>query len=170
MNAIVNQDRARAAATDMSERADDQMLRFYLGAQACCIPVAPIRDILADFEISRVPLAPADIAGNLNLRGRIVTAIDLRRRLAVPDAPEAGGTAYAVRPTAIVVEHGGTLYAMLVDRVGDVISPGDLQRHAKPVGLPRPWTVFVRDVLAAEQGLLVQLDLDLLVSFEAATR
>ena len=170
MNAIASEGRARAAAADMSGPSHEQMLRFSLGAQACCIPVAPIRDILADFELSRVPLAPADIAGNLNLRGRIVTAIDLRRRLAVPDAPEKGGTGHAERPTAIVVEHGGTLYAMLVDRVGDVISPADLQRHAKPVGLPRPWTVFVRDVLASEQGLLVQLDLDLLVSFDAAAR
>jgi purine-binding chemotaxis protein CheW len=170
MNAIAAQDRTgeAGAGTSASGACEEQMLRFLVGAQACCIPVTPIRDILASFELSRVPLAPADIAGNLNLRGRIVTAIDLRRRLAAE--PDDGGSLDGDRPVAIVVEHSGTLYAMLVDRVDDVIRSADWQRHGKPVGLPRPWTAFVSDVLAGEQDLLARLDLDLLLAFDEAAR
>src|SRR5580692_5233269 len=55
-----------------------------VAGQLCGIPVLGVRDILAEQPITRIPLAPPDIAGSLNLRGRIVTAIDLRRRLNLP--------------------------------------------------------------------------------------
>ena len=52
-----------------------------VAGQACGVPVATVRDILGEQAITRIPLAPPEIAGSLNLRGRIVTAVDLRRRL-----------------------------------------------------------------------------------------
>jgi purine-binding chemotaxis protein CheW len=58
--------------------------------QLCGVPVQAVRDVLGEQAITRIPLAPAEIAGSLNLRGRIVTTIDLRRRLGLPDA--AAGT------------------------------------------------------------------------------
>ena len=50
--------------------------------QLCGVPVLGVRDILGEQTITRIPLAPREVAGSLNLRGRIVTAIDLRQRLA----------------------------------------------------------------------------------------
>ena len=65
------------------------MRTLTLAGQVCGVPVGAVRDILAEQPITRIPLAPPDIAGSLNLRGRIVTSIDLRRRLGLPE-PEPG--------------------------------------------------------------------------------
>jgi purine-binding chemotaxis protein CheW len=58
-----------------------------LADQLCGVPVEGVRDVLGEQSVTRIPLAPPEIAGSLNLRGRIVTAIDLRRRGHQPPAP-----------------------------------------------------------------------------------
>ena len=80
--------------TDLLERTDtavDEEERVFVtltvAEQLCGVPVLGVRDILGEHAITRIPLAPTEIAGSLNLRGRIVTAIDLRRRLRLPPAP-----------------------------------------------------------------------------------
>ena len=77
--------------TDLIERTDtavDEEERVFVtltvAEQLCGVPVLGVRDILGEHAITRIPLAPTEIAGSLNLRGRIVTAIDLRRRLRPP--------------------------------------------------------------------------------------
>ena len=82
-------------ATDILERPDaattnednQVLVTLTVGEQLCGVPVLAVRDILGEQTITRIPLAPPEIAGSLNLRGRIVTAIDLRRRLRLPPAP-----------------------------------------------------------------------------------
>src|SRR3954470_8495448 len=74
-----------------------------------------VRDVFVPRGLSRVPLAPPEVAGLLNLRGRIVTAIDLRRRLG-PAPREDGGA-----PVAVGIEDRGELYGLIVDAVGDVL-------------------------------------------------
>src|SRR3984957_13321009 len=109
--------------TDVLERpdsavADDEERVFVtltVADQLCGIPVLGVRDILGEQVITRIPLAPVEVAGSLNLRGRIVTAIDLRQRLGLP-APAPG----AVR-MSVVAEQGGELYALLVDQVSEVM-------------------------------------------------
>jgi purine-binding chemotaxis protein CheW len=85
------------------------------------IPVLAVQDILGPQRITRIPLAPREVAGSLNLRGRIVTAIDVRHRLGYPPRD-------ATKPAwSVVVDRGGELYSLLVDQVGEVLSlPGDL--------------------------------------------
>ena len=80
------------AATDEEERV---FVTLTVADQLCGVPVLAVRDILGEHAITRIPLAPPEIAGSLNLRGRIVTAIDLRRRLRLP--PRAGRTSRACR-------------------------------------------------------------------------
>ena len=79
-----------------------------LAGQLCGVPVSRVRDVLRHQPIAPVPLAPPEVAGNLNLRGRIVTAIDLRRRLRLPAGQQ---------PMALVTENESDLYALLVDQV-----------------------------------------------------
>ena len=73
-------DRPDAATTD-EERV---YVTLTVAEQLCGVPVLGVRDILGEHAITRIPLAPREIAGSLNLRGRIVTAIDLRERLGLP--------------------------------------------------------------------------------------
>src|SRR5437588_3062926 len=86
-----------------------------VGDQLFGLPIARVQDVFVLDRLTRVPLAAPEIAGVLNLRGRIVTAIDLRRRLGL--APPAEDR----RRMAIGIEHGGESYGLLIDAIGEVM-------------------------------------------------
>jgi purine-binding chemotaxis protein CheW len=120
--------------------------------QLCGVPVQTVRDVLGEQAITRIPLAPAEIAGSLNLRGRIVTTIDLRRRLGLPDAP--AGTPRM----SVVAEQGSELYALLVDQVSEVLSlPANTFEHNPPT-LPPQWAAHSLGIHRLTDRLMVVLD------------
>ncbi|MFQ3623857.1 MAG: chemotaxis protein CheW [Acetobacteraceae bacterium] len=129
----------------------DVYVTLTVGGQLCGIPVLLVRDVLGPQTITRIPLAPPEVAGSLNLRGRIVTAIDLRRRLGLEGADIATAM-------SIVVEHQGELYSLIVDQVGEVmqLEPGD--REANPPTLAPAWRALSVGVFRLSGGLLVALD------------
>ncbi len=133
-----------------------------LGGQLCGIPVMAVRDVLRSAPIAPVPLAPPDVAGNLNLRGRIVTAIDLPRRLGLPQA-EPGAL-----PMALVTECDGELYALLVDQVLEVLTP-DLSRFEPvPATSPPAWARFSAGLYRLENALMLVLDLPRVLALSAS--
>jgi purine-binding chemotaxis protein CheW len=153
-------------ATDILERPeaatsheDNQVLvTLTVGEQLCGVPVLAVLDILGEQVITRIPLAPPEIAGSLNLRGRIVTAIDLRRRLrlppAAPDQPR----------MSVVAEQGGELYALLVDQVSEVLSLNVSMFERNPPTLERSWADFSTGVFRLDGRLLVVLDVSRLLA------
>jgi purine-binding chemotaxis protein CheW len=130
--------------------------------QLCGVPVLGVRDILGEHAITRIPLAPAEIAGSLNLRGRIVTAIDLRRRLHLPPAPA------QQPPMSVVAEQGGELYALLVDQVSEVMSLKASAFERNPPTLPPDWAQFSSGIYRLEGRLLVVLDVGKLLALSEA--
>ncbi len=146
----------------------EKTVLFLLDQQLCGLPVTSVRDILDRFELSLVPLAPSEVAGNLNLRGRIVTAIDLRRRLS-SGARSIDRLDRHHGRTAIVVEHGATLYALLVDQVNEVVSLPRSRRCPKPIGLPQAWAHYATCVYKLDEGLLALLDLEPLLALSSAS-
>jgi purine-binding chemotaxis protein CheW len=130
-----------------------------VGGQLCGIPVLGVRDILAEQPITRIPLAAPDIAGSLNLRGRIVTAIDLRRRLNLPPP------AQQQKRMSVVVEQVGELYALLVDQVAEVMNLDGTMFERNPPTLGRNWAMFSSGIFRLEGRLLVILDVDRLLDF-----
>jgi len=133
-----------------------------LADQLCGVPVTAVRDVLGVHPLTRIPLAPPEIAGSLNLRGRIVTAIDLRRRLRLP--PAAGG----VERMSVVAELGGDLYALLVDHVGEVVSPPSTAFERNPATLSETWASFSLGIYRLEGHLMVVLDVARLLSLTPA--
>lgn len=124
------------------------------------IPVLQVHDVLKPMRLTRVPLAPPEIAGVLNLRGRIVTAIDLRARLNLPPVEQKG--------MSVVVEHKGELYSLRVDHVGEVMSCPAADFQPPPPTLDREW-LHVSDGVYRLQGmLLVILNIARLLDFADA--
>jgi chemotaxis signal transduction protein len=92
-----------------------EFVTFTIVGQTFGLPIACVQDVFKPARITRVPLAGAEIAGVLNLRGRIVTAIDMRRRLDVREREEGDA------PMAIGIEAKGESFGLLVDAVGEVL-------------------------------------------------
>ncbi len=135
----------------------DLVLTLTVAGQPCGVPVLVVRDVLGSQSITPIPLAPPEIEGAMNLRGRIVTAVDLRRRLGLPPRPE--GT----KPMSIVVEHGGELYAMLADAVGEVVPLEGADRAPNPPTLDAVWREVSRGVHQRDGQLLILLDVERLL-------
>jgi purine-binding chemotaxis protein CheW len=155
--------------TDLLERSDTAtddeehvFVTLTVADQLCGVPVLSVRDILGEHAITRIPLAPREIAGSLNLRGRIVTAIDLRERLHLPPPP-------ADQPRmSVVAEQGGELYALLVDQVSEVMSLRASAFERNPSTLPQTWAAFSNGIYRLENRLLVVLDVGKLLALNEA--
>ena len=126
------------------------------------IPVLTVQDVFMPERMARVPLASAEIAGVLNLRGRIVTAIDMRRRLRLPPR-EKGAAAMNV-----VVDRSGELYSLIVDSVGEVLSLPAEQFERNPSTLEPTWREVSVGVYRLENGLMVVLDVERLLDIKRA--
>jgi purine-binding chemotaxis protein CheW len=135
------------------------LVTLTIAGQLCGIPVDSVRDILGEQSITRIPLAPPEIAGSLNLRGRIVTAIDLRRRLGLAPAPA------GQQRMSVVVEQGGELYALLIDHASEVMSLGVNTFERNPSTLPPAWAQFSTGIYRLDRRLLVVLDVSRLLNF-----
>ncbi len=144
----------RSPSTQHAVAEADLVLTFTVGGQPCGVPVLAVRDVLGPQAITRIPLAPDEIEGAMNLRGRIVTAMDLRRRLGLPARPQGS------QPMSIVVEHGGELYAMLADQVGEVVPLSLGDRAPNPPTLDHLWREVSRGVYRRDGQLLILLDVE----------
>ena len=107
------------------------------------VPVLLVQDVLGPQKITRIPLAPPDVAGALNLRGRIVTAIDVRRRLNLPQHENQREC------MSVVVDCGGELYSLIVDVVGEVLSLPNDAYEPNPATLDPRWRERERDASTA---------------------
>jgi purine-binding chemotaxis protein CheW len=143
---------AREAGCDRDGDMERSYVMLTVAGQLCGVPVLAVRDILGEQTITRIPLAPPEIAGSLNLRGRIVTAIDVRRRLGLAPAP--AGTPRV----SVVAEVGGELYALLVDQVSEVMSPPADAFERNPPTLPPAWARHSSGIYRLQDRLMVVLD------------
>jgi len=130
------------------------------------IPVLMVQDVLGPQKITRIPLSPKEVAGVLNLRGRIVTAVELRTRLGLPTRPA------GEQGMSVVVEHRGEPYSLIVDGVGEVMALKASAFERNPPTLNPRWREVSLGVYRLDGKLLVVLEvakvLDFLEIAEAA--
>jgi purine-binding chemotaxis protein CheW len=136
------------------DTAATEFVTFIIAGQTFGLPIGRVQDVFKPARITRVPLASAEIAGVLNLRGRIVTAIDMRYRLEVKKRED--GTA----PMAIGIEAKGESFGLLVDAVGEVLKLPDIDREPNPINLDGKLAALSAGVYRLEGQLLVVLDVD----------
>lgn len=144
------------------ENGNNDFVTIYLAGQLCGIPVLAVHDVLSEQKITKIPGAPAAVSGALNLRGRIVTAIDLRKRLNLPARDDSSNN----KQMSIVVEYDGEPYSLLIDSVGDVLSVAEESFERNPVTLDACWQSVSDGIYRLDGELLVILDVEKLLSFE----
>lgn len=118
------------------------------------LPISRVQDVFMPDRLTRVPLAASEIAGVLNLRGRIVTAFDMRKRLGLPARTDAH------QVMAVGIEVRGESYGLLIDAVGEVLKLADGTREPNPVNLDPRLARVSAGVHRLEGQLLVILDVD----------
>ena len=118
------------------------------------LPIFRVQDVFVPDRLTRVPLAPPEVAGILNLRGRVVTAIDMRSRL------DLGEQVKGQPVMAIGIEFKGESYGLLVDAVGEVMALRNSACEPKPANLDPRLARVAAGVYRLESQLLVVLDVD----------
>jgi purine-binding chemotaxis protein CheW len=144
----------------VSER---QVCTFLLGSLLLGIDVQQVQEVLRSQPMTRVPLAPRAVRGLLNLRGQIVTAIDLRERLGLPSG-DGGGT------MNVVVRSEEGAVSLLVDEIGDVLETDAALYEAPPGTLEGPARDLVRSVYKLPDRLLLILETERTLALEGSGR
>jgi purine-binding chemotaxis protein CheW len=152
---------ANSAAAPMRTVPQDngEFVSVTVAGQLFGIPVLQVQDVLGPQRITRIPLAPPEVAGSLNLRGRIVTAIDLRIRLRLPRLPE------GQKGMSVVVDYGGELYSVMVDAVGEVLSLRAENAERNPATLDPIWRDVSGGIYRLDKSLLIVLDVARVLDF-----
>lgn len=127
------------------------------------IPVLQVQDVLGPQRLTKIPLAPPEVAGSLNLRGHIVTAIDVRTRLGLPPRPA------DMRGMSVVVDLNGELYSLVIDQVGEVLSLAKDTFEANPPTLDPRWREVSRGIYRLKGQLLVVIDVARLLVLSQAS-
>lgn len=136
----------------MSVSNGQQFCTFYVDRQFFGVPVQQVQEVIRYQEMTRVPLVPRVIRGLINLRGQIVVAIDLRRRLNAPERPE------DQLPMNVVVRTPDGALSLLVDEIGDVLEVQEETFERPPETLQGIARELVLGVHKLSNGLLLILD------------
>ena len=140
--------------TPTIEGAVSEYVTAVIGEQLFGLPISRVQDVFMPERLTRVPLSSSDVAGVLNLRGRIVTAIDMRARLGLPKN-DSGRP-----PMAVGVDQRGESYGLLIDSVGEVLKLADDSREVNPVNLDPRLTRMAAGIHRLDGQLMVVLDVD----------
>lgn len=135
-----------------------QLISVEVVGQSWGIPIAAVREVLGPQPLTRIPLAPAAVAGSLNLRGRIVTVLDLRATLGL------GPTTAPEKATEIVIEQAGELYSLMIDAVGDALSFPATALEPPPQTMDARWRGLTDGIVKLDGHLLLVLSLDRLLA------
>ena len=126
------------------------------------IPISGVHDVYNLGPVTPVPLAPPAVLGLLNLRGRVVTAIDLRRRLGRPARADGD------KRMAIGIDAERQSYCLVADDVGEIVSVPAHALEPNPVHLDERWAAISRGVHRTDRDLILVLDVQAVLSLDSS--
>jgi purine-binding chemotaxis protein CheW len=141
----------------MTQKADhsfNEYVTALIGGQLFGLPILRVQDVFAPERLTSVPLSPPEVAGVLNLRGRIVTLIDMRCRLGL------GSRENGQQSMAIGVESRGESYGLLIDSVGEVLKLDNQSWEPNPSNLDARLASVSTGIYRLDSQLLMVLDVD----------
>lgn len=138
-----------------------QLCTFFLDKLFFGIEVEKVQEVTRYQEMTRIPLAPPVVGGLINLRGQIVTAIELRQRLNLSDR------SIDLVPLNVIVRTGDDIASLLVDDIGDVLEVSQEDFETPPDTFPSHMRSLIRGAYKLKDRLLLFLDVDKVVDFTA---
>ncbi len=141
----------------LSKGNTSQLLTFALDEQLFGIPVNYIRDIFKSTSITHVPLTPPEVAGVVNLRGHIVTAINLRHKLGLPTGEKSQVN------MNVAVDIGSEMYSFIIDSVSEVLTLPKTDFEENPATLDDNLKELSLGIYKLDQRLLIVLDVNKLI-------
>jgi purine-binding chemotaxis protein CheW len=138
-----------------------QYCTFYLDGLFFGVEVMKVQEVLFYQRMTGVPLAPAVVRGLINLRGQIVTAIDMRRRLQLRERPD------GEQPMNVVIKDEDGALSLLVDEIGDVLEVEEESFEPPPENLTGTTRALIRGAYKLEDRLLLVLDTDKTINMAA---
>lgn len=142
-----------------NEQVFNEYVTAVVGGQLFGLPIRRVQDVFLPDRLTKVPLASPDIAGLINLRGRIVTLVDLAYRLGLSRRNET--------PMAIGVELAGESYGLLIDSVGEVMSLDAAALERNPINLDPRLAAVSSGIYRLQEQLLLVLDVDRVLAIDA---
>ncbi|MBF0543368.1 MAG: purine-binding chemotaxis protein CheW [Candidatus Riflebacteria bacterium] len=144
-----------------SARQEIQVVGFYIGTDEYALGISDVREIVAMTDIRKVPKAPKFVEGVINLRGKIVPILDLRKRFDITPAAEMS------QAKILIIEFHSNLLGMIVDNVSEVfkLSSDQLERTPPILGSAID-SQYIWGVGKVENRLVILLDTEKLLSFE----
>ena len=139
-----------------------QLATFYLDGFFFGIEVEKVQEVIRYQEMTRVPLASSVVQGLINLRGQIVTAIDLRRRLDLKPRPD------GELPMNVVVRSDDGAVSLLVDEIGDVLEVRRDSYEPPPENVSRELREMIAGVYKLDDRLLLVLETDRVLQIQSA--
>lgn len=144
-----------ASNSHAQDSSTKQLCTFFVDRLYFGIDVRSVQEVIRYQPMTPVPLASPVISGLINLRGQIVTTIDLRRLLGLPGRP--AGTL----PMNVVVRSSESAVSLLVDEIGDVVHVGDERFERAPETIGREAKALIRGIYKLNERLLMLLDTDM---------
>lgn len=132
--------------------ATQQFTTFTLDGHLFGVEVETVQEVIRYQEMTRVPLASSAVGGLINLRGQVITALDLRRRLGMPDRPE------GQLPMNVVVRTDEGVVSLLVDQIGEVLETDGSRFESPPDTVATSTRDLVRGAYKLDGRLLLALD------------
>ncbi|MBL4886026.1 MAG: chemotaxis protein CheW [Planctomycetaceae bacterium] len=130
----------------------NQYVSFWVDGQLLGVPVSDVQEVLNAQHIARTPRSKPEIAGLLNLRGQIVTAVDLRKSLGLPPREE------DKKSMNVVLRFRGESFSLLVDEVGEVIDVASTETLPVPRTLDAHWLKVTTGIVRLKDRLFIILD------------
>jgi len=143
---------ARSGGPGETGTRTQQFTTFTLEGHLFGVEVETVQEVLRHQVSTRVPLAPDAVGGLINLRGQVITALDLRRRLGMPDRGE------DQRPMNVVVRTEDGAVSLLVDQIGEVIETDATHFEVPPDTVPAAARELIRGAYKLDGALLLALD------------
>jgi two-component system, chemotaxis family, sensor kinase CheA len=141
-------------ATNKATANTSQFCTFYLDKMLFGVALKGVQEVIRSLDMTQVPLAPAAVSGLINLRGQIVTAVDLRRRLELEPGPQ------GLQSMNVVVRSEDGAVSLLVDEIGDVVEVEETSFEPPPETLRGSVRTIILGVHKLENRLMLVLDIE----------